>query len=315
MTIIPVPAERLIYAMDRSNAPLVTVPDGSVLTFETRDCFEDQIQDAGADFVTLDWTRVNPATGPVFVEGAQPGDALAVEIQHIEIGSQAVMVTGPGLGVEGDVLEHPTVRVYPINDGHITMGAVKIPVQPMIGVIGTAPAGDPVPNGTPGPHGGNMDTRLIQAGTTLLLPVEVEGGLLAMGDLHAAMGDGEVSVCGLEVPGRVTVRVRVVPQCRWPLPMLHTDTHVYTIASAVTLDEAAVMATKQMSAFVQAGTGLSPADAIGLLSAAGNLQISQVVDPLKTCRFELSLDILSALGFTPERDIRLAATAGQPAAD
>lgn len=299
MTSIAVPHEHLIYAMNRQNPPVLSVPDGSVLTFDTRDCFEDQIQDAGADFGGLDWTRVNPATGPVFVEGARPGDALAVHIEHIEIGSQAVMVTGPGLGVEGDALEENSVRVYAVHDGHVTMGAVRVPVRPMIGVIGTAPAGEPVPNGTPGTHGGNMDTRVIQAGATLILPVEVEGALLAMGDLHAAMGDGEVSVCGLEVPGRVTVRVRVVPQCRWPLPMVQTGTHLYTVASALTLDEAAVLATKHMSSFLQAEAGLSRADAIGLLSAAGHLQISQVVDPLKTCRFELSLEILHQLGITP----------------
>ncbi|THF70392.1 acetamidase [Deinococcus sp. Arct2-2] len=296
MTPIVVPAEPLIYAMSRSHAPVVSVPDGSLLTFPTRDCFEDQIQSAEADFVALDWTRVNPATGPVFVTGAQPGDALAVDILRIEIGAQAVMVTGPGLGVEGDTLQENTVRVYPVQGGQVTMGSVQVPVQPMIGVIGTAPAGEAVSNGTPGRHGGNMDTRLIQAGTTLLLPVEVEGALLAMGDLHAAMGDGEVSVCGLEVAGRVTVRVRVIPQCRWPLPMLQTATHLYTIASALTLDEAAVLATKHMSAFLQAEAGLSRADAVGLLSAVGHLQISQVVDPLKTCRFELALEILHQLG-------------------
>lgn len=301
MTTYTVPREHLVYAMDRANAPALRVPDGSTLVFQTRDCFEDQIQHAGAAFTALDWTRINPATGPVSIEGARPGDALAVEILDIRVGEQAVMVTGPGLGVEGDALSEPTVRVFPVQAGHVEVSGVRVPLRPMIGVIGTAPAGEAVPNGTPGPHGGNMDTTVIRAGSTLWLPVNVEGGLLALGDLHAGMGDGEVSVCGLEVPGEVKLRVTVVPQCRWPLPMVQTDTHLYTIASALTLDEAAVLATKAMSTLLQQEAGLGRADAIGLLSVAGSLQISQVVDPLKTCRFELGLDVLAQLGVAAPR--------------
>lgn len=298
MTAITVSQDHLIYAMDRANPPALHAPSGSTLVFHTCDCFEDQIQDAVAPFTALDWTRINPATGPVFIDGAEPGDVLAIDILDLQIGPQAVMVTGPGLGVEGDVLTEPTVRVFPVEHGHVTVSGVCLPVRPMIGVIGTAPAGEAVPNGTPGDHGGNMDTTVIRAGSTLYLPVNVPGALLALGDLHAGMGDGEVSVCGLEVPGIVTLHVTVLKACRWPLPMVRTDRHLYTIASAVTLDEAATLATKHMSRVLQSGAGLSRADAIGLLSAAGNLQISQVVDPLKTCRFELSLDILQQLGIT-----------------
>ncbi|UBV44684.1 acetamidase/formamidase family protein (plasmid) [Deinococcus taeanensis] len=295
MSTLTVPRDQLIYAMDRANPPVLRAPSGSTLVFQTRDCFEDQIQDAQAQFTALDWNRINPATGPVHIEGAEPGDALAIEIIDIRVGSQAVMVTGPDLGVEGDRLTEPAVRVYPIDGDHVTVSGVRLPLRPMIGVIGTAPADEPVPNGTPGDHGGNMDTTVIRAGSTLYLPVNVDGALLALGDLHAGMGDGEVSVCGLEVPGEVTLRVTVLKQCRWPLPMVVTDEHLYTIASALTLDEAATRATKHMSAIVQTEAQLSRADAIGLLSAAGNLQISQVVDPLKTCRFELSLDVLRQL--------------------
>ncbi|GHG05440.1 acetamidase [Deinococcus piscis] len=298
MTVFEIPNDRLIYSMDRRHEPALRAPGGSTLIFHTRDCFEDQIQQP-ADYTGLNWDRVNPATGPVFIEGAQPGDALAIEILSIEVGDRAVMVTGPGLGVEGDALEESSVSLFAVQDGQVSLGRVKLPVRPMIGVIGTAPAGEPVPNGTPDDHGGNMDTTVICAGHTLFLPVNVEGGLLALGDLHAAMGDGEVSVCGLEVPGKVTVRVSVVPQCRWPLPLVQTPQHLYTIASAVTLDEAAQRAAKHMSALLQQEAGLSRAEAIGLMSAAGHLQISQVVDPQKTCRFELSLEVLAQLGVGP----------------
>lgn len=298
MTVITVSRDHLIYAMDRANPPALHAPSGATLVFHTRDCFEDQIQDAGASFTALNWNRINPATGPVFIDGAEPGDALAIDIMSITTGPQAVMVTGPGLGVEGDMLTEPTIRVYPVEDGQVTVSGVRLPVRPMIGVIGTAPASKAVSNGTPGTHGGNMDTTVIREGSTLYLPVNVPGALLALGDLHAGMGDGEVSVCGLEVPGEVTLRVTVLKACWWPLPLVRTDRHLYTVASALTLDEAAILATKQMSEVLQREAGLSRADAIGLLSAAGHLQISQVVDPLKTCRFELALDILQQLGVT-----------------
>lgn len=295
MTVFEVSSDHLIYAMDHANPPVLRVPSGSTLVFHTRDCFEDQIQDADAPFMALDWDRVNPATGPVYIEEAKPGDALAIEILDIQVGQQAVMVTGPGLGLEGDVLTEASVRVFPIEENYIVVSGVKLPLRPMIGVIGTAPAKNPVPNGTPGPHGGNMDSTVIRPGSTLYLPVNVEGGLLALGDLHAAMGDGEVSVCGLEVSGQVTLRVTRIEACGWPLPLVRTPHALYTIASAPTLDEAATLATKNMSSILRRMAGLSRADAIGLLSAAGNLQISQVVDPLKTCRFELSLGILEQL--------------------
>lgn len=280
---------QVIYAMSRENAPVARISTNTDVSFATCDCFSDQIQTADAVFNQLDWQRINPATGPVFIEDAQPGDVLKVEIKSIELrGNQAVMVTAPQLGVIGDELTEPRILVVPIDNGEAQLpGGVSVPINPMIGVIGVAPAGEAISCGTPDSHGGNMDCKMITAGSTLYLPVNVEGALFALGDLHAAMGDGEVSVCGLEVAGDVVVNLSVIKNRRLPTPMLENGDSIFTLASALTLDDAAALATRNMAHFIADNTDVTLPDAINLLSISGDLQICQVVDPLKTCRFAL----------------------------
>lgn len=292
-----IPRTHVVYAMSRDNAPVAKIASGSDVCFETCDCFADQIASEQAAFTELDWNRINPATGPVYVQDAQPGDVLRVEIKRITPRShQAVMVTAPGLGAIGDELQQPQIRTVPLAEGFALLpGGVRWPLKPMIGVIGVAPAGDAVPCGTPDAHGGNMDCKIITEGCTLWLPVNVEGALFALGDLHAAMGDGEVSVCGLEIPGEVVVNLRVVKNRPLPTPMIGTADALYTLASAKTLDEAAQLATRNMAHFVANHSAVTLADAINLMSITGDLQICQVVDPLKTCRFALPRSVAAQL--------------------
>lgn len=292
--------DRVIYAMSPENCPVITVDSGSEVVFETCDCFSDQITAEDAVFHELDWQRINPATGPVFINDAMPGDVLRVDIQRIRFTrDHAVMVTAPKLGVIGDELAAPEVSLVPIRNGHATLaGNVEVALRPMIGVIGVAPAGEAVSCGTPDSHGGNMDCKEIVEGSTLWLPVNVEGALFALGDLHAAMGDGEVSVCGLEIPGEVTVTLTVVKNRSLPTPMLENADTLYTLASALTLDDAATQATRNMAHFIADNTSLTLAEAINILSITGNLQVCQVVDPLKTCRFALPKTVAAQLALT-----------------
>lgn len=258
MTVIP--RTQLVYAMSADNAPACRVPAGTELLFQTCDCFEDQITSTETPFSSLDWQRINPATGPVWIEGAEPGDSLKVTIKRITItSSQAVMVTLPQLGVLGDELTESQVHSVALVDGVALLpGGIRAPVSPMIGVIGVAPEGEAVSCGTPGDHGGNMDSKVIREGATLWLPVNVPGALLALGDLHAGMGDGEVSGCGLEVAGEVLLSVEVVKGRPYPLPMVVDSTRVYTLASEIQLDDAAARATKNMSRLLVERGGLIP---------------------------------------------------------
>ena len=187
-------------------------------------------------------------------------------------------------------------EMIPIERGFAHVAGASVPVHPMIGVIGVAPAGAAVPCGSPGPHGGNMDTQLIGEGATVYLPVFWPGALLAAGDMHAAMGDGEICGTGVEVAGSMQLRVGIRRDLELANPVVETAEAIATIASAETLDEAADRATRDMADLLLARLGLSPAAATMLMSAAGQLQVSQVVDPLKTARYAMSKEILASFG-------------------
>ncbi|MCL6454942.1 MAG: acetamidase/formamidase family protein [Alicyclobacillus sp.] len=287
----------VIYAMSPHNPPVQTLQDGDTAVFVTCDCFEDQITREDQDFGGIDWDRINPATGPVYIEGAEPGDLLAVHIEHIQLADQGVMTTGPNLGVMGPSLERNVVRMVPVRDGKAVFADFELPINPMIGVIGTAPAEEDISCGTPGPHGGNMDCKRITEGAHLILPVNVKGALFALGDLHAAMGDGEVGVCGVEIAGAVTVSFRVLKDKRWPVPMVMDNERVMTIASHEDLDLAAEAAVYHMAEFLAEELGMDRGEAALLMTAAGQLAICQVVDPKKTVRMELPRWILERKGF------------------
>mgnify|MGYP003377016366 CR=1 FL=1 len=165
----------------------------------------------------------------------------------------------------------------------------------MIGVIGVAPAGEKIPTGTPGHHGGNMDNNKITAGTVLYLPVFQPGALLAMGDLHACMGDGEICETGVEIAGTVTVTVEVLKNLTLPNPMLETKDTIYAIASELELKDAVKTAGDNMVDFVMKKTGLALDQANMLMSAVGNTEICQLVDPLITSRFGMPRAIVGGL--------------------
>ena len=174
------------------------------------------------------------------------------------------------------------------------------PVNPMIGVIGTAPADEEVPTGSPKDHGGNMDTKKIAKGAVLYLPVNVPGANLAVGDVHAAMGDGEVSVTGLEVFGEVDLDLSLEKGASLPCPLLHDGDEVSFLASAETVDGAIHASTGYMHDFLLAKTSLNADEALMLMSLCGHARISQIVDPLKTARFAMPVSVLAKFGVVVE---------------
>lgn len=290
----------VIYSFSSTNPPVLRVQSGDSVSIETFDCFTDQIQSSDLEVSAIDWNRINPATGPIYIEDAAPGDLLKVTIVDLEIGNQGVMVTGPDLGVMGHRLETMESKIIPIENGKALFNdKLHLPLNPMIGVIGVAPEGKPVSCGTPGAHGGNMDTKQITKGATVYFPVFAEGALFALGDFHAAMGDGEVSVSGIEVPGRATVKLEVVKGFHSNYPLLANSEGVSLLVSAMTLDEAVKVATEEMIDLLLPFTDLSVSEMTMLMSAAGEAQISQVVDPLVTARFFVPQYVLDSL------DIRL----------
>ena len=276
-----------VYAMSAQNPPVLHIDAGTALQFETWDALQGQFNSDGSDFDGFDWNRVNPATGPVYVNDARPGDILSVKIDRIDVADEGIVLCGAGMGVMGSVMQGAYRKIVPIKDdiAHFS-DKIKLPLNKMIGVIGVAPKEGEIKCGVPDMHGGNMDCKEIREGATVLLPVNVPGALLAMGDLHAVMADGEIGVTGVEVAGVVTVTVDVIKGKNWPLPMIMNDEYVMTLHSHEDLDIAADTAVANMVEYLTGEEGLSQEDAVMLISLVGDVKICQIVDPKKTVRVE-----------------------------
>lgn len=286
-------SENTIFTMDRFNKPALTVASGETVTFETLDCFSNTVLTESDLVSSIDFSQVNPATGPLFIQGAEVGDVLKVTIKKISLADKGAIVTAPGLGRLAKRIEAEETVICPVTDTHVEYKGIHIPLRKMIGVIGTAPANEGINTGTPHDHGGNLDTTRMTEGSILYLPVNVEGALLAMGDLHATMGDGEIMGAGLEIAGEVTVKVEVLRDFNLPLPLIETDELWVTLGSRETLEEASQVAIDHMTNLIIEVSDLTLNQAGMLLSLAGDLHTSQIVNPNVTVRMELPKILLN----------------------
>lgn len=290
--------EKVFYAFDKTLEPAMVVPSGTTVRVRTKDCFGNQIQKPEDEPDGIDWDHTNPATGPIFVEGAVPGGALKVSVGAIEFDNKSVSCTGENEGVCGDRFNAWSTQVCEIDGDELVWDErLRIPLRPMIGVIGVAPEGDPINCGTPGSHGGNMDNTAITAGATLYFPVFADGALFGCGDMHAVMGDGEISVSGAEAAGWATVTLTAMPELKLVDPLIENATHFGVIASAETLDAAADRAVHEMVDLICDRTAEDPDKVVMLLSLVGDVQVCQMVDPEKTIRFMVPKYVLDSLGF------------------
>jgi amidase len=213
----------VIWAFGPHLEPVLEVHPGAVVTFETNDCFTGQIQSEDDLVTEIDFARVNSATGPVAVLGAEPGDSLVAEILDIRPGPRGFATLIPGIGQLIDKVRSPVTQVFEVEGDTIRMNdRVSFPARPMMGVIGVATGGDEIGNGWAGQHGGNLDNHLHGPGARVFLPVRQPGGMFAVGDMHASMGDGEVCFTGVEIGGEVTIRFDLLKgkQATWPVTEL-----------------------------------------------------------------------------------------------
>ena len=290
--------DKAFFGFSPETEPVARVAQGETLHLTTHDCFSGQLKTTADTLDTLDWSITNPATGPIYIEGAKPGDILRIDLHEVKAHGPSVMVAVPNVGALGHLIQQEeTVIVEHRGDTVVYKDTVVVKQKPMLGVIGVAPAEGTVPNSTPGTHGGNMDCTLITSGAKLYLKVAVEGALFGCGDMHAVMGDGEVVVCGAETPGEVTLTPQVVDIPGLPVPFLENDEIVAVIASGATTDEAYKLALDMMHSFLTNVAGLSVNDAAMLMSLVGNLKFCQVVDPLLTVRFEFPKSVLADYGY------------------
>lgn len=289
---IHVAREQFHLAWDNSIAPIATIQSGEEVSFDLLDASCGQITAAStvAAIASLDFARVDQVNGPIYVEGAAPGDTLQIELLDLQPADWGWTAIIPGFGLLADEFPDPALKIWRLEDGWAEFApGIRIPLDPFCGEIGLAPAAagalSTIP---PYRHGGNMDTKHLTRGATLYLPVEVEGALFSMGDGHAAQGDGEVCGTAIETPMRATVRLTVRKDLRVDAPEFQTAgplaarTNVgpFYAADGVAPDlmEAARKAIRAMIAYLQRTHGLNREQAYMLCSVAVDLKISEIVD-------------------------------------
>jgi amidase len=284
--VISIPKNYVHFAFDPTSIPCAAAKSGDIVAFACQDCYGEQILSDGFAFSKVDMERNNPATGPLFIQGASPGDILRVEILDIALADEGCMTAREGVGTYEIHGTH--CRRFPFEDGAVLFDrGIRIPLRPMVGVVGTAPAEGTASTQVPGRHGGNLDIKDLGPGAFLYLPIDVEGALLSIGDIHAVQGDGETVICALETSGIVTVKIDVLKgRNDIPLPFIVTPERYLSVAADPSLDICSIEASRTMHRFLLNHSGLNAEQCGMILSLAGNLRISQIVNPLKGCVME-----------------------------
>ena len=287
------PADRVHFSWDVGHEPALEIESGDTVVVETREVTDGQITPSSTAeaIATMDWARVYPLAGPIRVNGAQPGDTLAVEILDIHTQGWGYAAIIPGLGLLPDDFPDPYLRIFDLAAGDVTYlrEDIAVPIEPFFGTMGVCPAGaSKQPVMPPGTFGGNMDTRQLTRRSTLYLPVQMEGALFSCGDAHAAQGDGEVCVTGIECPMYAALRFTLQKGRRIPAPQFQTGGPLTprvdhagwygTTGVGPDLYAAAQDAVRAMVAHLSETYSLSPEDAYVLSSLVVDLKIAEIVD-------------------------------------
>jgi amidase len=276
-------------------APVEHLRSGDILETNTLDCFGDVIKKPGD---TLSLVKGdNPLTGPFHIDGAEPGDTLAIDILNLEANSkQGVGASAPGFGALNSTNYTPMLNpplperiwFYPIDAAANTATfhavdsdfSTAIALHFFLGCIGVAPAGGEARTSVvPAEFGGNMDAPEVSVGNTLYLPVNVPGALLFIGDGHAAMGDGEIAGSAIEIALKVRLRVRLIKHKTIEWPRFENDHEIMATGIYRPVDDALRIAFTQLVSWIHADYGLSELDAYELLSEAGKIHLTEMVDP------------------------------------
>jgi amidase len=274
--------------------PVAKVKPGSIIETRTVDCFGNAIQKPGDTLAKVKGD--NPLTGPFYIEGAEPGDTLAVKILDLAIDSnQGVGALAPGFGALNTTSYTPMLHApvpekiwfYAIDRAanEATFRALdskfttKIPLHPFLGCLGVAPALESRSSVTPAEHGGNMDAPEASIGNTVYFPVTVRGALLFLGDGHAQMGDGEIAGTAIEVPMRARLQVDVIKGQKIGWPRFENDHEIMALGAYRPLDDALRIAFTELIGWIHSETELSELDAYQLLSQVAKVHVTEMVDP------------------------------------
>ena len=285
--------DSFVFDYSRRNAPCCHAKSGEVIHVEVGNRFSN-IRELEKALRQKKRSPLFGVTGPLHIFDATPGKTLRVEILRLRLTSQkGYSVLLPGRGCFGDEIRENYIQSVRIGEKEIRFSkSISFPLAPMVGRIGVAPRRGSLPSHLPGPHGGNLDCKEIQAGATVYLPVFVDGGLLALGDIHAAMGDGECGLSGVETEGEVKIRCSVVDRPVIKEPWVVAKEKATALASALTVEKAAKKALSYLRDMLQSKLGLSSHEAIMLMSASANVGICQMVNPLVTAKVSIPTSVL-----------------------
>lgn len=287
--------EHTINFFSKECKPSIFTNLGEIVLVEVNDCYDNQIKTENDLRPDIDINKMNLATGPIFVNSIKSGDTLCIEIEKIKTNDYGIMVASPGLGPLGNYVEKSSTRIIPIqNERIIFTENISLPMEPMIGVIGVAPESGEVHTAIPGSHGGNMDTREIKEGNKVYLPVYTDGALVAIGDLHAAMRDGELSGTGLETSGEVQVKF-TKSNISLLNPVIEDTSSFYFVASGTSYKEAINSALLDVTECLKKKKELSFEDSYRLISITCDLKVSQIVNKLITIKIRVPKTILPSL--------------------
>ncbi len=268
----------------RAIPPALTVPSGAVVEVLTEEASDNQLHlnSNSSDVVNVKMDPIHPLTGPVYVEGAEVGDVLAVTLHEIELGDWGWVAVFPEFGFLADEFTEPYLRTFALGKDVNTVqfsDKITLPLKPFPGVMGVAPDTDEMLSTIPPrANGGNMDNPYMTQGTTVYFPVLVKGALFSVGDTHAVQGLGEVCGTAIEAPMRIVYQVEVIKGRKIQEPQYETDDYYAVTAFATTLDEAAKKAVRYLVDYLVAEHGLDRTEAYVLCSLAGDLHIAEVVD-------------------------------------
>jgi amidase len=272
--------DQVIWSFGPDLEPVLEVEPGALVTFETNDCFTGQIRDE-ADLVTeIDMQRINSATGPVAVRGAEPGDSLIAEIVDVRPVEWGVATLIPGFGQLIEHVQAPLTRRFRVVDGEVWMNdRVRFRARPMVGVVGVGTDGETLSNGLAGRHGGNLDDHLHGKGARIYFPVRQPGGMFAVGDMHASMGDGEICFTGVEIAGEVDIRFDLLKGKRATWPVTELPDRWVPHATADELPEALRLVSDEAARLLVDEHGFSLEDAFIFLSVACDAGVAQGCKP------------------------------------
>lgn len=284
--------EHHIYVLDPKAAPAITIDSGEELLVETWDAFEGVRDPAVLEAKCLK----GPATGPICVRDAEPGDALKVEFIRITPKDEAVHMVMPGRGfLEAEFTEgYPTVMALD-GDWVVLPGGLRLPMVPSMGMVATTPTYPQVTATDSGPYGGDIDLKELVAGSAIYLPVFVPGGMLALGDCHAVVGDGAVAGTGAECSSEAHIRVTLEKGMALNSPRVVTPDYFVVLSHGEELGLAMKQAVRDMVDFLVKEKGLAPYDAYTLCSLAGDVRVSRTFRPISPVKMMLSRQALAQL--------------------